>query len=273
MKITRRFVSFATQALNPRRWLSAAKRGAIRVEFVAVSLLLMPVILVMADHLPFVDVPSSAFYHDAVSAVFGARITTGTSPSTFSPEDPVLRGQMAAFLHRGLGRVAYTAGDSVPLSNLVNTDYIEIARLRINTGGAAGGTGFLKVDAAFTATNFGSGCRCRIRFYLAAEGGPNSQFHNLTLDDLSGISFSDASGAVTLAFPLPTGNRPQNVRLYAKIVDSDNIDTRFTSGQGSITAIRVPFGATGGSTLNAASAEPGEAPQGTEPDGKPDTEK
>ena len=53
-----------------------------------------------AAHSPFGDVPAGTFYTDAVDWLADAEITTGTSPSTFSPSDPVTRGQMAAFLER-----------------------------------------------------------------------------------------------------------------------------------------------------------------------------
>ena len=51
----------------------------------------------------FSDVPASAFYADAVAWLKAEGITTGTSATTFSPNDPVTRGQMAAFLFRLAG--------------------------------------------------------------------------------------------------------------------------------------------------------------------------
>ena len=48
----------------------------------------------------FSDVPASAFYAEAVKWLKAEGITTGTSPTTFSPGDAVTRGQMAAFLYR-----------------------------------------------------------------------------------------------------------------------------------------------------------------------------
>jgi hypothetical protein len=51
----------------------------------------------------FTDVPASAFYADAVAWLKAEGITTGTSATTFSPNDPVTRGQMAAFLFRLAG--------------------------------------------------------------------------------------------------------------------------------------------------------------------------
>ena len=39
----------------------------------------------------------------AINAIAAAGITTGTSPTTYSPDDPVTRGQMASFIARALG--------------------------------------------------------------------------------------------------------------------------------------------------------------------------
>lgn len=51
---------------------------------------------------PFSDVPGSAYYSDAVTWAVQSGITSGTSKTTFSPEAPCTRGQMAAFLYRML---------------------------------------------------------------------------------------------------------------------------------------------------------------------------
>jgi hypothetical protein len=52
---------------------------------------------------PFGDVPGGAFYSAAVNWLFQTGITTGTSPTLFSPDDGITRAQMAAFLHRFVG--------------------------------------------------------------------------------------------------------------------------------------------------------------------------
>ena len=48
----------------------------------------------------FMDVNSDAYYATPVGWLAAQGITNGTGPNTFSPEDPVTRGQMAAFLFR-----------------------------------------------------------------------------------------------------------------------------------------------------------------------------
>ena len=51
---------------------------------------------------PFADVVK-AWQGDPVSWLFGSGITTGTSPTHFSPADSLTRGQIATFLHRYKG--------------------------------------------------------------------------------------------------------------------------------------------------------------------------
>ena len=53
----------------------------------------------------FTDVVA-AWQQDPVSWMVGQGITTGTTPTTFSPDDPLTRGQMAALLHRLAGAPA-----------------------------------------------------------------------------------------------------------------------------------------------------------------------
>ena len=49
---------------------------------------------------PFVDVPSNAYYADAVLWAVSRQITDGTSDTTFSPDDGCTRAQIVTFLYR-----------------------------------------------------------------------------------------------------------------------------------------------------------------------------
>jgi hypothetical protein len=51
---------------------------------------------------PFTDIDTSIFKAD-IESIFAAGITVGTTPTTYSPNDPITRGQMATFLARALG--------------------------------------------------------------------------------------------------------------------------------------------------------------------------
>ncbi|WP_248513573.1 S-layer homology domain-containing protein, partial [Sporosarcina sp. NCCP-2222] len=51
--------------------------------------------------LPFTDINSKQWHMEFVRSLYGHEITTGTTPTTFSPNAHVTRGQMASFVFRG----------------------------------------------------------------------------------------------------------------------------------------------------------------------------
>jgi|GEM_PF-3503433 len=59
-----------------------------------------------ATNLPFNDVPGNAWFRDDVGWAYSNGITTGTSPTAFSPNANVTRGQFVTFLHRIAGTPA-----------------------------------------------------------------------------------------------------------------------------------------------------------------------
>jgi S-layer homology domain len=61
---------------------------------------------------PFVDIGGlSAEFQNSIAALYQSGITTGTSSITFSPNNPVTRGQFATFFARALGlHWAYNSG-------------------------------------------------------------------------------------------------------------------------------------------------------------------
>ncbi|MCH7846544.1 MAG: S-layer homology domain-containing protein, partial [Acidobacteria bacterium] len=69
------------------------------------SFLVRALALPAAPSQPFIDVSGSVHRNDAAALAL-AGITKGCNPPTnnrFCPNDPVTRGQMAAFLHRAFG--------------------------------------------------------------------------------------------------------------------------------------------------------------------------
>ena len=53
--------------------------------------------------MPFKDVPADAYYRDAVLWASNEKITTGTSNTTFSPDNTVTRAEAVTFLWRAAG--------------------------------------------------------------------------------------------------------------------------------------------------------------------------
>ena len=59
---------------------------------------------VISGDVSFSDVPSGAFYESAVKWAAQNAITTGTSPTQFSPDKPCTRGEVVTFLYRTLAK-------------------------------------------------------------------------------------------------------------------------------------------------------------------------
>ena len=60
----------------------------------------------------FTDVPASAYYADAVEWAVQKGITSGTTPTTFTPNNPCHRGHVATFLWRSKGSPAPKAANN-----------------------------------------------------------------------------------------------------------------------------------------------------------------
>jgi hypothetical protein len=53
-----------------------------------------------AENSPFNDVTSNSWYASAVQTLYKNKITSGKSANKFAPNDPVTRGEIAAFIHK-----------------------------------------------------------------------------------------------------------------------------------------------------------------------------
>jgi hypothetical protein len=92
----------------------------------------------------FTDVPDSNPFHDDISAIAGAGVTAGktcdppgTTP-TYCPGEPITREAMAAYVHRGFGRIGYDTGSAASIP--FGTGWTDLATVPITVGGAASGT-------------------------------------------------------------------------------------------------------------------------------------
>jgi len=71
---------------------------------------------------PFEDVSRNAYYFDPVLWAVSKNITTGTSETTFSPEDPCTRGQVVTFLWRAAGSPEPVSSAN-PFTDVADSDY------------------------------------------------------------------------------------------------------------------------------------------------------
>lgn len=87
----------------------------------------------------FVDVPASAYYHDAVQWAVNAGITGGTTPNTFSPGVVCTRAQTVTFLWRASGSPAPKSGVN-PFRDVSHSAYYYDAVLWAVEQGITSGT-------------------------------------------------------------------------------------------------------------------------------------
>ena len=87
----------------------------------------------------FSDVASNAYYANAVSWALQKEVTTGTSATTFSPNDTVTRAQAVTFLWRAFGRPAVTNTVN-PFTDVASDEYYTQAVLWAVQQGITNGT-------------------------------------------------------------------------------------------------------------------------------------
>ena len=197
----------------------------------------------------FTDVPDANPFHGDIAAISGAGITSGKTcvppgaPPTYCPTEGITREAMAAFVHRGFGRAA----SAIVFNQVLTDSFADLDTLTITTGGVAGGTGFLKIDAqvglfAFSAT----GCPCQGEFRVSVDGVGDVFSHAWTqFDSIASSGFGIDHSAITGVVAVPTATA-QTIRVQGSRVGGSGSITGF----GQVTATYIPFGSTGGSTLS-----------------------
>lgn len=216
-------------------------RLAVPLAFIVAA---APALIVFASH-QFADVSDAHPFHGNISNLANSGITSGCGGGNFCPQSQVSRGQMAAFLTRGLGRGTGSSG-SVSFLEAATT---YAASVTIKTGGAPGGTGFVLVTASATAyTDAAGDCPCEVGAYVdgPAESSPAVYFD--VSDTATPTTYRNGSGSVTWVFPAPSGVN-QTFNLAVDVAATNAMPTGGVV-EGSITAIYVPFGGTGTSTLS-----------------------
>ncbi|MBQ6948024.1 MAG: S-layer homology domain-containing protein [Clostridia bacterium] len=88
---------------------------------------------------PFTDVSKNAYYYKAVLWAVESGITSGTSATTFSPNDACTRGQIVSFLWRAAGQPTPSA-TSAPFTDVGKTAYYYKAVLWAVENGITSGT-------------------------------------------------------------------------------------------------------------------------------------
>lgn len=145
---------------RPRRRRMRVIAGAL-LAIVAVA---VPV-GVFANH-QFTDVPTSNTFHGSIDKIKTAGITGGCSATKYCPNDPVTRGQMAAFLTRAASRGGSFSDGGVTLDSAG----VVVVSGTIKTPGA----GFILASAsgmAYTTDTTGCPCEIDVELFLGEDSG------------------------------------------------------------------------------------------------------
>jgi hypothetical protein len=226
----------------------AARRGQPRLRRLRRRSVLLAAVLaamalpvgVLASH-QFTDVPNTNTFHSQISLLADAGITRGCNLANtlYCPADPVRRDQMAAFLVRSAGRAAVETF-LFPTS----TPGTILADVTVKAEGDA-----LLLAHTSTWFNISAGespnFPCEGFIYMALDGTEVD-------DDLSGLLGAGTQeqpvdtdfeqSAAQTAWVVEAGNHTVNL-VYFGLDDGNCV---IEVGGGSLTAMIVPFGGTGG---------------------------
>lgn len=114
--------------------LRSMKGRSLAIMLAAGAILVVSASMGVASHV-FSDVPTGAYYHDDVEAIFGAGITAGCGSGNYCPNSYVRRGDMAVFLNK-LGALG---PGTTPVANQRTAQIV--------TGGASPGTSVTNINS------------------------------------------------------------------------------------------------------------------------------
>ena len=255
---------------------SRRPKGRKLALFGLIAALVVAVPIALASH-DFTDVPDSNPFHGDIAAIKRAGITSGKTcvppgtPPTYCPQEGITREAMAAFIHRGFGRVAWArdtyfvasypaVGQGAGIANAAT-----VGTVSINTGGAAGGTQFVSLHgklALFTNSAIATACptACTLRIDLVDPADPGT-----VLDDALWRP-KDNSDGTTISLDavdlVPTATtKTYRLRFW---YESGAAQGQFNAWSLSLVAQTFPFGSTGTDVLPA-------PPSGERAAGSPNT--
>jgi hypothetical protein len=156
--------------------------------------------LQIIDGSGFSDVPRDAFYEDAVIWMVADEITTGTSPTTFSPDDNVTRGQLAVFLHRFAGETS--GAPAAPFSDTSPSAYYADGVDWMVDAGITNGTGPTTFSPNDPVT------RGQLAAFLHRYAGHPDQGSLAGFSDVSRNSYYAAAVDFLVAQLITTGTSP-----------------------------------------------------------------
>ena len=161
----------------------------------------------------FSDVPTTSFANTAISWLVEAGITTGTTPTTFTPQGNTSRAQMAVFLWRNAGEPAPAGQQSftdVPTTSFANTAISWLVEAGITTG-----------TTPTTFTPQANTTRADMAVFLwrnAGEPAPAGQQH---FTDVPTTSYANPAIAWLVEAGITTGTTPTTFTPQANTTRAD----------------------------------------------------
>ena len=180
---------------------ASTRRRRLPVAFVIALVAIAVPALAFANH-QFTDVPTGSTFHNHIDAIVDAGITSGCGATTYCPGSPVTRGQMAAFLNRGLG-IATSSYGVIDVEE-ASTSYV--ATISIPAGASSDGTGYVTVAADVTTFITAGLCPCGMVIGLQnLDTFDSSPVTSLVIPGDTVMGSQVNSGSVDWTFEVPTG--------------------------------------------------------------------
>ena len=126
--------------------------GEIGIEFDKESFIAMNPGVDLEQFNHFTDVYADDYYYDAVLWAKGNGITTGTSETTFSPDDDCTRAQVVTWLWRAMGEEEPMTTEN-PFTDVTESDYFYKAVLWAVENGITNGTSATKFSPDTTCSH------------------------------------------------------------------------------------------------------------------------
>ncbi|MEO6349165.1 MAG: S-layer homology domain-containing protein [Candidatus Limnocylindrales bacterium] len=236
-------------------------RKSLAMLTVAVALAL-PAVALASDQ--FNDVLSENPFHDDISAIADAGITSGFGDGGYHPTANVTRQAMAAFLHRGFGRIALSSGNTLLTASVdvaqgdsSSVGYVPVRSVTIDVPGATNEFSpnqFVHVlgRVAFfdSMSNSVDGCPCEFIAFIRDTTSNTISAGQFQTFESSSTGFFQRNFMVEAVFTAPSGPRTYRLEVGLSFrpgtTNAASFEFDLTS---SVSATTFPFGSSGSDTL------------------------
>jgi hypothetical protein len=199
----------------------------------------------------FSDVSNSHPFHDEISAMADAGITTGYEDGTYRPGVAVNRGSMAAFLGRGLTRAGYDEGSSSVASAAFQTlGEVDMER-GASVGSGDAGQYVVTATVEVATTGVTSHCPCTVTALVNGPGSNDEQVVGVLGVPPDNSGRARESLTLHAVFPAGPDLPGPEFTLQAGAFRNSGSGEPTYDFTGSLSVLYVPFGFDGTQALTA----------------------